>query len=155
MPSLWRISNYTSLSGEGGLHYSARWHTAGHPIVYLAESPAGALVEALVHLELDEGDWPRSYNLIHVDAPDKMKIETLDPSGSRNLKTNLAVTRELGDAWLRSARTALARVPSVILPDTWNILLNPRHPTAAQVRVVRTVKADYDVRFFPKPRKAK
>jgi RES domain-containing protein len=155
LPSLWRISNYPSLSGEGGLHYSARWHTAGQPIVYLAESPAGALVEVLVHLELDERDWPRSYNLIQVDAPDKLKIETLDPSGARNWKTNLAVTRQLGDAWLRSGRTALARVPSVILPDTWNVLLNPRHPAAAQVRIVRTVKADYDLRFFPKPRKPK
>jgi RES domain-containing protein len=155
MPSLWRISNYTSLSGEGGLHYSARWHTAGHPVLYLAESPAGALVEVLVHLELGERDWPSSYNLMQIDAPDKLKIETLDPSGSRNWKTSLAVTRELGDAWLRSARTALARVPSVILPDTWNVLLNPQHPAAAQVRVIRMIKADYDVRFFPKPRKPK
>lgn len=80
MASLWRISNYLSLSGEGGLHFSARWHTAGHRIVYLAESPAGALVEALVHLELGAEDWPRSYQLLQADWPDKLRAETLELS---------------------------------------------------------------------------
>ncbi|MDE3106013.1 MAG: RES family NAD+ phosphorylase, partial [Acidobacteriota bacterium] len=42
---LWRISNFRSLAGEGGLRYAGRWHTAGKPIVYLAASAAGALVE--------------------------------------------------------------------------------------------------------------
>ncbi|MGC2621265.1 MAG: RES family NAD+ phosphorylase, partial [Acidobacteriaceae bacterium] len=104
MPSNWRISNHASLSGDGGLHYSARWHTAGHPIVYFAESPAGALVEALVHLELDEQDWPRSYRLMQVEYPDTLKIETLERKG-RNWRTTLAATRKLGDEWLRSGRT--------------------------------------------------
>jgi RES domain-containing protein len=154
MPSLWRISNHASLSGEGGLHYAARWHTAAHPIVYFAESPAGALVEALVHLEFDEQDWPRSYRLMQAEFPDKLKIETLEPK-TRNWRTSLAATRKLGDEWMRSGRTALARVPSAIVPDTWNVLLNPRHASADQVKIVRTVRAEYDLRLMPKPRKPK
>jgi len=154
MSSLWRISNHASLSGEGGLHFAARWHTAGLPIVYFAESPAGALVEVLVHLELDEQDWTRSYRLIQAEHPDKLKMETLDPGG-KNWRTSLAATRKLGDEWLHSGRTALARVPSAIVPDTWNVLLNPRHAQADQVKIVRTVRAEYDLRLMPKPRKPK
>jgi RES domain-containing protein len=153
MPSLWRISNYHSLSGDGGLQFSARWHTAGRPIVYFAESPAGAMVEALVHLEFDEQDWPRSYQLLQADYPEKLRVETLNPGGSRDWRTNVAVTRKLGDVWLRSGRSALARVPSAILPATWNVLLNPGHDEARQVRVARTVRAEYDPRLIRAPRR--
>jgi len=155
MASLWRISNYASLDGEGGLRFSARWHTAGRRIVCFAESPAGALVEALVHLELEEQDWPRSYQLFQVEHPGRMRIETLEPRPVNNWQHKPAVTRRLGDEWLRSGRSALARVPSAILPDTWNVLLNPQHEDARQVRVVRTTRAEYDPRLIPAPRRGK
>ena len=60
---LWRLTEFPTLDGEGGRLYSARWHTAGSPIVYLAASPPGALIEILVHLELDENELPPSYRL--------------------------------------------------------------------------------------------
>ena len=147
MPSLWRISNYQSLSGEGGLHFSARWHTAGRPIVYLAESPAGAMLEVLVHLELDETDFPRSCHLLEVSYPDELRMETLKVG--RAWRSSLSASRRVGDEWLRSGRSALARVPSVILPQTWNVLLNPEHADAKKVRMVRTIKAEYDPRLLP------
>ena len=148
MPFLWRISNYESLSGEGGLLYSARWHTAGRRIVYLAESPAGAMIEALVHLELDETDWPRSYHLMQAEYPVSLSVETLKPTPAKTWKTSLVATRKLGDEWLRARRSALARVPSAILPETWNFLLNPDHSDAQKVRIVRTIRAEHDPRLL-------
>ena len=56
---LWRISNHRTLDGRGGLETSARWHTLGRPVVYLAESVASALLEVLVHLELSPVGLPR------------------------------------------------------------------------------------------------
>jgi len=155
MPLLWRISNYPSLSGEGGLRYSARWHSAGHRIVYLAESPAGALIEALVHLELDETEWPRSYQLMQVEYPAGLKVETLRTGAGKSWKNSVESTRRLGDEWLRSSRSALARVPSAILPQTWNVLLNPDHSESKKVRVVRTLRAAYDPRLLPGTEKQK
>lgn len=55
---LWRITNHTTLNGEGGRRYAARWHTAGSHTVYLAASPPGALLEILLHLELSEWKLP-------------------------------------------------------------------------------------------------
>ncbi|HEX3662393.1 MAG TPA: RES family NAD+ phosphorylase [Acidobacteriaceae bacterium] len=155
MPLLWRISNHPSLAGEGGLLYSARWHTAGHRIVYLAESPAGAMIEALVHLELDETDWPQAYQLIQVEVPDSVSLEILKPTPAKTWKRSLTATRTLGDEWLRARRSALARVPSVILPETWNVLLNPEHRDAKQVRIVKTIRAEYDPRLLPGTEKGK
>jgi RES domain-containing protein len=147
---LWRISKYHSLSGEGGLRYSARWHTAGKPIVYLAESPAGAMIEALVHLELNEKNWPASYDLMRITVPSGMKIETLRIKAGDEWKRSINLTRRLGDEWLISQRTALARVPSAILPNTWNVLLNPQHPEAGRIRIAEIIRAEYDERLLPK-----
>jgi len=148
--NLCRISGFNSLSGEGGLKYSARWHTAGHRVVYLAESPAGALIEHLVHLELNEKSWPVFYDLMQVTAPDGVEVETLILPAGDEWKRLPIITRSLGDEWLRSKRTALARVPSAILTSTWNFLLNPDHPEAAEIRIIEIARADYDPRLFSK-----
>jgi RES domain-containing protein len=147
---LWRISKFNSLSGEGGLHYSARWHTAGSRIVYMAESPAGALIESLVHMELNQRSWPDYYDLMQIVAPDDTEIETISMPPEKKWKESPMMTRQAGDEWLRSRRTALARVPSAILPNTWNILLNPEHPSASQIKVVQITRAEFDPRLFPK-----
>jgi RES domain-containing protein len=76
---LWRISNYADLSGEGGRRSDGRWHEQGRSVVYLAEHPALALLEVLVHLEIDPDDLPSSYQLLTVEVPDGLKIEALRP----------------------------------------------------------------------------
>lgn len=147
MRDLWRISNRKSLSGEGGPKYAARWHSAGHRIVYLAESPAGALVEALVHLELEKDELPRAYTLLRVQAPSDLPIEELRIPSGEGWKTNHALSRSLGDEWLARKVAALARVPSAILPNTYNYLLNPIHPDAERIKVAEVTRAEFDLRL--------
>ena len=137
MPDLWRISNHQSLTGEGGLRYAARWHNAGRRIVYLAESPAGALVEVLVHLELEEEELPQSYTLLRVTVPANVATERITVMDGEAWKVDHYLSRQLGDAWLASSKTALAQVPSAILPNTTNFLLNPRHPDAGSIQMPR------------------
>jgi RES domain-containing protein len=146
--NLWRISNYESLAGEGGLKYAARWHSAGRRIVYLAESPAGALIEVLVHLELEEDELPRSYMLLRVGVPDDLAIEELSIPAGDGWKSNHDLTRQLGDEWLLRRETALARVPSAILPSTSNYLLNPLHADAKRLRIMESRPAEFDPRLL-------
>jgi RES domain-containing protein len=119
-------------------------------VVYLAESPAGALIEHLVHLELNEKSWPRFYDLMQIAAPDGVEVETLSLPAGDNWKRSPMVSRALGDQWLRSKRTLLARVPSAIMPNTWNFLLNPEHSDAQEIRIIEIARAEYDPRLFPK-----
>jgi RES domain-containing protein len=145
---LWRISNHHSLSGEGGLRYSARWHTAGRPIVYLAASPAGAMIEVLVHLELQEDELPPAYTLLNIEAPASLDIEHLRVGKRDDWKTDLGISRALGDAWLKGTTTALARVPSAILPNTFNYLFNPLHRDAKRIRLAGSTNANFDPRLL-------
>ena len=148
MKTLWRISDYIDLSGEGGRKAGARWHTAGSRIVYLAESPMAALVETLVHLEVDSEETPDFYTLLKVSVPDGFAIRSLDPPAGAEWKQNQELTRRIGDAWLASLETPLARVPSVLAPHTWNYLLNPEHPDAAKVEVAEVIREQFDNRLF-------
>ena len=56
---LWRVSNYATLDGAGGLYVSGRWHTKGHPLIYCSEDPSTALLETLVHIESIPKTGPR------------------------------------------------------------------------------------------------
>jgi RES domain-containing protein len=146
---LWRISNHATLDGRGGLLASARWHTQGRPIVYLAETPSGALTEVLVHLELDPADLPDSYRLLKAEVPDTLAIRKLKATElPENWKEHLVVTRTIGDEWLLQEETALLRVPSAIVPETFNVLLNPLHSEAKQVRVLWHRDYPWDQRLF-------
>jgi RES domain-containing protein len=135
---LWRISNHSTLDGGGGLKASGRWHTMGRRVVYCAPNPATALLEVLVHTEIDLEDVPVRFQFLEIEAPDALAVENVEASASRRA----------GDEWLRAGRTALLRVPSVLVPATWNVLLNPLHPDCAQVRILRAHRHVLDARLL-------
>ena len=148
---LWRISNYADLLGIGGMNASARWHTAGKPVVYLAESPSSALLEILVHLEVDEEHRPDSYQLLKVKVDDRVSSREISLGDlPRNWSTDEETTQPIGDSWLAGSSSALLRVPSAITPETWNWILNPRHTDANKVKIVAKGKYPYDWRLFRK-----
>jgi RES domain-containing protein len=148
---LWRISNHAALDGGGGLRAPGRWHSRGRRIVYCAPNPATALLEVLVHAEIDAEDVPITLRFLEIEAPDSVTVETADTrSLGSDWRRDPEMTRPLGDLWLHSGRTALLQVPSAVVPATWNVLINPQHPDSARIRVVRIHKQPIDRRL---PRK--
>lgn len=146
---LWRISNYADLLGTGGMVASARWHTAGQPVVYLAESPSSALLEILVHLEVDEEHRPYNYQLLKVEVDDRVSREEIGLSDlPPGWDMDELITQSIGDKWLVESASALLRAPSAITPETWNWVLNPRHSEGNNVTIVAKGKYPYDRRLF-------
>jgi RES domain-containing protein len=107
-----------------------------------------SLVESLVHLEVDSDEAPDSYTLLKISVPDDLAVQPLDPPAESEWKQDLELTRSIGDTWLASLETPLARVPSVIAPQTWNYLLNPEHTDAKKVQVAEVIKERFDSRLF-------
>ncbi|KNZ33560.1 MAG: hypothetical protein AD742_05150 [Methylibium sp. NZG] len=146
---LWRISNHADLSGTGGLLHRGRWHSRGRPVVYLAQSAAGALLEVLVHIEASHpSELPREYQLMEVEVPDDASAHeaTLPPSSA--WQNDIALTRRIGDQWLASAASLLLRVPSAVVGRTFNALLNPAHPEARACRIVSVARYPFDDRLI-------
>ena len=143
---LWRVSRHRELSGAGGLCAPARWHEQGSRVVYLADTPAGALLESCVHTSA--GDVPPKYTLLTVSVAEDISIEVV---GLEKLPSDWAgrpeVTREIGTAWLRSQRSPLLRVPSALVPATSNYLLNPLHTDAVRLRIESVYEYPFDPRI--------
>lgn len=143
---LWRVSNFADLSGNGGVMFPARWHNAGRPILYAAESPAGALLEILVHV--DREDVPDDFQLIEMEVDDAASVEALEQTElPPNWRDDLMATRAIGDEWLSQGRSLVLRVPSILAPRTWNALLNPQHRDAPRMRIIGTERFPFDGRF--------
>lgn len=129
---LWRLSRYIGLDGRGGLIAAGRWHSQGRPVLYAATSPSGALIEVLVHLDVELEEIPDGYRLLGIDVPDDvMDGARAEPIVDRS--PNLERSRALGDAWLRGCGSLLCRVPSAIISHTDNMLINPAHPDMGKV----------------------
>jgi RES domain-containing protein len=148
--SLWRISNHADLTGRGALRAGARWHSKGREVVYCAEAPTGALLEALVHLEVESLDGlPRNYQLLRIAFPTKAAVEEVAlatlPS---DWKQRTLLTRSVGDAWLAAGRSVALRVPSAVSPHAFNVLLNPRLLVGTGIRIVAKSRHPFDTRLF-------
>lgn len=147
---LWRLSNHTELDGVGGLVSSGRWHPKGVFVAYLAEHPALAILETLVHLEVgDLDEIPDTYTLSRVDALPQASIQELGltklPAEWTN---NTALTQALGFRWLRANDSVLLKVPSAVAPASFNYLYNPAHPAAASCSVGESRRQPWDRRLF-------
>lgn len=128
---IWRICKEkhkkTAFSGEGGLYASGRWTPKGNLAVYTSESLALATLEVFVHTESN------AIPLISIHAflaenitVEEIKIDDL-PSIWQE-ESAYPSLQAIGEDWLRSKRTAVLKVPSVIIPFEYNYILNPKHP---------------------------
>jgi len=146
---LWRISNHRSLAGDGALRTAGRWHTRGRRVIYCAQSPAAALLEILVHFEIDIQDLPARYRLLKIEAPDTVQVERVSVDQlPADWPEKTEVTRALGDGWLKKSSAALLSVPSAIVPETFNVLLNAAHQDAKRIVIVQSGEHAIDPRLL-------
>ena len=125
-----------------------RWNSVNQFVVYAAEQRSLCLVESLAHLNSVKRLAP--YSMMVSYAPDAISIENL-PVGQLDAdwQTNQDVTQRAGDEWLRSGRSLLLRVPSVIVPQEFNLLMNPRHSDRTLVRILEIEPFYFDPRLKP------
>lgn len=149
---LWRVSNHGDLSGEGGRLVAARWHDRGLPAVYLADHPALALLETIVHLEVDPEDVPKNYRLLSVEVADDIPVHAFNQKELDGLspgwRADPTASRTLARSWFEKALTVLLKVPSVLVPHAANFVLNPLHSDAAKISVVLDELVEFDARLL-------
>lgn len=147
--TLWRISRFDSLSGEGGLRSQGRWHTPGRPVVYCSQSAAAALLELLVRMELTLREDPIRYRLLRIDAPDDLVVNVVRAGDLKpGWTADQRATQGIGNAWVAAKASALLLVPSAVVPHTSNVLLNPGHAGAKRVRLVAVSEHALDSRLL-------
>lgn len=154
--ALWRIACDTKdyladdLSGAGAESTGGRWNRPRRPVVYATCSVALACVETLAHLNVSSLALNRY--LVRIDVPGPLwearetrLLEQL-PVGWDAIPEG-KVSLDIGDAWLSQMSSLLLLVPSVMVPEEYSVLINPRHPDAPKVIATKVRKWLYDARL--------
>ncbi|BBO84955.1 hypothetical protein DSCO28_55210 [Desulfosarcina ovata subsp. sediminis] len=148
----WRIvkSIYkdSAFNGEGARLYGGRWNTPGHPAVYVASSQALAVLEIMANgLMIEDAE---NFVFVSVNFPETFVQEISTTDLSQNWATSPAPesTKIIGDRWLASGFSVALKVPSVIVPDECNYLLNPHHPDFASLAIGSSRFFRIDTRLF-------
>jgi RES domain-containing protein len=141
LTTAWRICRrpFADLSGEGARLYGGRWNSPGRPVVYAAEAAALAVLEVRVHLDLDWSLLPADYVLIAIDLS-SLAIESLEEAPDDPVA--------YGDAWLESRRSAVLSVPSVLVRESRNLLVNVAHPEASRASIASIRSFSFDKRLW-------
>ncbi|RWY50991.1 RES family NAD+ phosphorylase [Mucilaginibacter gilvus] len=148
---LYRISAckyIESLDGTGARLYGGRWNSKGHAMVYLASSRALAMLEVLVHLQ--PLLIPQDFCIAEIEVPDKSihEIDTATlPKNWIDVSPPVAI-KQIGNKFIKDGKQLLLKVPSSIVEQEFNYLINPDHPEIKSVKVLRTKPFSFDERLI-------
>jgi RES domain-containing protein len=139
---IYRLHRLARLAGDytGAMLAGGRWNRIGIPMLYTAQYLSLACVGVLVHV--DKSQLPQDYvwssTELHV-VPSTLQFGRLD---------DIPSCQSAGDSWIRTAEHLAAQVPSVIIPDEFNVLLNPNHSSYDNIRWSAPRPFRFDPRLF-------
>jgi len=140
----------STLQGIGAsLSKGFRWNSLNTCMVYAAESRALAMLEIAVHLDISE-DLPNDRYLVTIDIPDNIQILELDQKKlpkDWNRKPPMRSTQIIGDHFIQSNQSAILKVPSSIISEEFNFLINPKHFDIKKIKVISKKKIQIDQRL--------
>ena len=153
---LWRIAAETrhysadDLSGAGAAKSPGRWNEEGDKIIYTSPSRALAVLETAAHI--DDAGLPLNRFLVKIKVPAsvwstrrRIALKNLDPAW-RAIPAG-RYSASLGHAWVTSGASALLIVPSIIVEEEWNVLINASHPDAAGITASVVRRFEYNRLF--------
>ena len=147
----WRIcrKGHQDLDGEGARLNGGRWNSEGVPAVYTSSTIALAALEYLVHVDIE--DVPHDLVAMAIEVPDDTGLKTVAPNdlpADWNQAPDHPECTRIGDQWIASGAELLLRVPSAVVPEDWNLLINPAHPRAGEVVVTSVRPFAFDPRLL-------
>jgi RES domain-containing protein len=149
---IWRIARaaHQALDGEGARVNGGRWNTEGVAVVYASASLSLAVLEYLVHVE--PALVPSDLVAMEIELPDDSALGAVVepaqfPPGDWRSYPAPEWQSDLGDMWIADGTFLWLAVPSAIVPEEHNVLLNPRHARMADVRISSTRPFRFDPRL--------
>ncbi len=126
-----------------------RWNSLYTRMVYTAASRALAMLEVAVHLDLNE-DLPSDRFFVEIDIPESVKIIQISSHNlprDWNEKPPSTSTQLIGDDFVKQGSAAILKIPSAIIPQEFNYLINPLHPDAKKITITETTPFKFDDRL--------
>ena len=151
MPELWRVVKRkhasTAFDGKAAQRFGGRWNSPGRRAVYASATKSLAVLEVLVHIDVG-GRLPRLVAFTFVVDDELVdRLPAARPPRHWRTSRGLEVTQRIGDEWLASGRALALAVPSGIVPEESNYLLNPAHPRFGRLKFGRPMPFLLDPRL--------
>lgn len=151
MPEAWRILKEkhaaTAFSGEGAAKAGGRWNSRGVAVVYTSATKSLAALENLVHLN---PPMPFKYVAIRIEFAEKLveefSLDSLPPDWQAEPPG--PSSKRIGDVWVHEARSAILKLPSVIISGEPNYLLNPAHRDFHKISIDAPERFAFDLRLL-------
>lgn len=133
-------------SGKGARLKGGRWNSKGFPVIYTSSAISLALLELLIHSASYEEI--HSNVLIQIEVPD-IPIKSLAKTSLKlNWQKDIDYSRFIGNEFLKNKESLLLKVPSAVIPDEYNVLINPGHPGFKKVTLISAKIFEFDIRLF-------
>lgn len=148
---LYRITNAkyaNDLSGNGARLYGGRWNSEGRPMIYLASSRSLAVLESLAHLS--PTNLPDDIFMLIIEVANdfmEVNIKTLPDNWNEYPEPN--ILKQIGNSFLQKNEPLLLKVPSAIVKEEFNYLMNPLHPKVTEVKIISKSPFLFDRRLIP------
>lgn len=142
--------DHSALDGMGGLYGPGRWHKKGNLVIYTSEHASLAAWEKIVHVASFE-NLPNNLLLVEIEIPDRIKIQTVPQTVLTDGWDSFPFASETvnyGTSFLQAKEHLALKVPSVIIPSEYNIILNPLHPDIHFCKVISKTPFIFDKRVF-------
>ncbi len=139
------------ISGNGAKMYGGRWNNKGVPVLYTSSTRALAALEILVHISTNNVQ-PIDFSILSIFLPensiDEIPFTALKTEIDKNgLNSNF---KFIGDNWIKSNSSLLLKVPSIVIPEEYNYLVNPLHKNFNKVKIVENKLFRFDNRLVTK-----
>jgi RES domain-containing protein len=137
----------STLTGEGAMRYGGRWNSKGIAAIYTAESRILAVLELVIRQPIDK--ICAEYRILPIQVPDKF----VEPKIPQKWKQDEAISRKIGDNLLKNQEHLLIKIPSALLANCYNYIINPRSPEISHVKLLQPEPILLDNRLLEALRK--
>ncbi len=144
---VFRISSERWVNSITGSGRAGRWNSNGVFVCYTGSTRALSCLEMLVHLKGEQIANP--FKLAIINIPELVQIEYFEAFSKIDWAEfeNYCLSQKLGDEWAKSNRTCILRVPSAIIKNEFNYLINPQHPDFQKIKVIEIEDFGFDMRL--------
>ncbi len=148
--TVYRICNpqfSDDLSGTGSKMYGGRWNSKGIAMLYTSEHISLGVLEMLVHNHFT--DFATELSLLHINFADTVGIkEVKNNKLKKDWINDFEYTQFMGDQFIKTGMYAILKVPSAVIKEEHNFIINPLHTDFKKIKVAQTVSFSTDKRLF-------
>jgi RES domain-containing protein len=148
--TVYRISNSAynnDISGTGAKLMGARWNSKGVPLLYTSQFISLSVLEMLVNTNFK--DYAIALDLMYINLPDEQSITEIDLKHLKsNWRDDFEYTRYMGDEFIKQKESLILKVPSAVIQEEYNYLVNPLHDDFKKIKLIQTKSFWPDERLF-------